>query len=150
MPSLSPPQYGSPSYWDQRYTAQPVPFDWYQGYQGLAELLTQHIPTSSHVLHVSGMRALTTCAREGRGGGVQAAGAATEAAVMPRGRCCCRPPKMAPCNVLSSSSSWAWLADNAQFVLALRVCICVHDLLANAPPPCSLRPTPRWVQGCPS
>jgi hypothetical protein len=46
-------QYGSTAYWDQRYTAQPVPFDWYQGYQGLEQLLKQHIPTSSHVLHVS-------------------------------------------------------------------------------------------------
>jgi len=35
-------QYGKASYWDERYTKDPEPFDWYQRYSGIKDLLAQY------------------------------------------------------------------------------------------------------------
>ena len=32
-------QYGKTSYWDERYTKDPEPFDWYQRYSGIRDLV---------------------------------------------------------------------------------------------------------------
>ena len=34
-------QYGKPSYWDDRYTKDPEPFDWYQRYTNIKDILNQ-------------------------------------------------------------------------------------------------------------
>ena len=34
-------QYGKIGYWDERYTKDPEPFDWYQRYQGLKDIIKQ-------------------------------------------------------------------------------------------------------------
>ena len=36
-------QYGKASYWDERYTKDPEPFDWYQRYSGIKDLLAQYV-----------------------------------------------------------------------------------------------------------
>ena len=36
-------QYGKTSYWDERYTKDPEPFDWYQRYSGIQELIAKYI-----------------------------------------------------------------------------------------------------------
>ena len=35
-------QYGKTSYWDERYTKDPEPFDWYQRYSGIQELIAKY------------------------------------------------------------------------------------------------------------
>ena len=32
-------QYGKTAYWDERYTKDPEPFDWYQRYSGIRDLV---------------------------------------------------------------------------------------------------------------
>ena len=44
-------QYGSPSYWNERYAKDPEPFDWYQRYDQLRELITQCVPRGAAVLN---------------------------------------------------------------------------------------------------
>ncbi|KAL0907290.1 hypothetical protein M5K25_021690 [Dendrobium thyrsiflorum] len=44
--------YGEPSYWDQRYSEDPGPFDWYQKYKTLAPLFEVYIRRSHHLLVV--------------------------------------------------------------------------------------------------
>ena len=34
-------QYGKVAYWDERYTKDPEPFDWYQRYSGIRDLINQ-------------------------------------------------------------------------------------------------------------
>ena len=34
-------QYGKVAYWDVRYTKDPEPFDWYQRYSGIRDLVNQ-------------------------------------------------------------------------------------------------------------
>ena len=43
-------QYGKTTYWDERYTKDPEPFDWYQRYSGIKDLLAQYARqrTSGH------------------------------------------------------------------------------------------------------
>lgn len=44
--------YGEPSYWDERYSHESGPFDWYQKYGALAPLLRLYIPFHHQVLVV--------------------------------------------------------------------------------------------------
>ncbi|KAF8401234.1 hypothetical protein HHK36_012165 [Tetracentron sinense] len=44
--------YGDPSYWNNRYTQEPGPFDWYQKYPDLAPLLNLYIPRNHRILVV--------------------------------------------------------------------------------------------------
>lgn len=46
-------QYGEAEYWDHRYQAEPVFFDWYLSYQGLGAVLQQHVPVDASILQVS-------------------------------------------------------------------------------------------------
>jgi SAM-dependent methyltransferase len=43
-------QYGKASYWDERYTKDPEPFDWYQRYSGIKDLIGQYVKKTDHVL----------------------------------------------------------------------------------------------------
>uniref|UniRef100_A0A7S2GCN9 Methyltransferase type 11 domain-containing protein n=1 Tax=Florenciella parvula TaxID=236787 RepID=A0A7S2GCN9_9STRA len=43
-------QYGKTSYWDERYTKDPEPFDWYQRYSGLSELLNKYVKKDDTIL----------------------------------------------------------------------------------------------------
>lgn len=43
-------QYGKTSYWDERYTKDPEPFDWYQRYSGLSDLLNKYVKKDDAVL----------------------------------------------------------------------------------------------------
>mmetsp|Transcript_12368 Transcript_12368/g.24539 ORF Transcript_12368/g.24539 Transcript_12368/m.24539 type:complete len:209 (+) Transcript_12368:39-665(+) len=43
-------QYGKTSYWDERYTKDPEPFDWYQRYSGLRDLIAQYIQKDDNIL----------------------------------------------------------------------------------------------------
>lgn len=45
-------QYGEAEYWDHRYQAEPVFFDWYLSFQGLGEVLQRHVPVDAHILQV--------------------------------------------------------------------------------------------------
>eukprot|EP00798_Chlamydomonas_sp_ICE-L_P018521 gene18521-25025_t len=38
------PPYSDPQYWEERYLAQPVAFDWYQGYGGFRKIIVEHAP----------------------------------------------------------------------------------------------------------
>ncbi|KAK9287887.1 hypothetical protein L1049_016329 [Liquidambar formosana] len=44
--------YGEPSYWDNRYSQESGPFDWYQKYPSLAPLLRLYIPRHHRILVV--------------------------------------------------------------------------------------------------
>mmetsp|Transcript_121930 Transcript_121930/g.352132 ORF Transcript_121930/g.352132 Transcript_121930/m.352132 type:complete len:210 (+) Transcript_121930:41-670(+) len=43
-------QYGKPDYWEERYTRDPEPFDWYQRWAGLKDTLQEFVQTSSSIL----------------------------------------------------------------------------------------------------
>lgn len=43
-------QYGKTSYWDERYTKDPEPFDWYQRYSGISELLNKYVKKDDNIL----------------------------------------------------------------------------------------------------
>ena len=43
-------QYGKASYWDERYTKDPEPFDWYQRYSGVKDLVQQYVKRTDHIL----------------------------------------------------------------------------------------------------
>ncbi|CAM9918255.1 unnamed protein product [Discosporangium mesarthrocarpum] len=45
-------KYGKASYWDDRYTKDPEPFDWYQRFSGLKDLLSQYIRKDDNILMV--------------------------------------------------------------------------------------------------
>ena len=45
-------QYGKAAYWDERYTKDPEPFDWYQRYSGLKDLIAQYVKKTDHILNV--------------------------------------------------------------------------------------------------
>lgn len=40
--------YGEPWYWDNRYSSESGPFDWYQKYPSLAPLINLYIPRHVH------------------------------------------------------------------------------------------------------
>ena len=51
--------YGKSEYWDERYTKyfqfknrQPEPFDWYQIYTGIKDVITQYIQKSHRILNI--------------------------------------------------------------------------------------------------
>jgi len=43
-------QYGKTQYWDDRYMKDPEPFDWYQRYSGLKDLIAQYMKKTDNVL----------------------------------------------------------------------------------------------------
>ena len=43
-------QYGRVNYWDERYTKDPEPFDWYQRYSGVRDLINQYIKREDVIL----------------------------------------------------------------------------------------------------
>lgn len=45
-------QYGKPNYWDERYTKDPEPFDWYQRYSGIKEICGTYLQKTDNILMV--------------------------------------------------------------------------------------------------
>eukprot|EP00163_Fabomonas_tropica_P012536 TRINITY_DN23861_c0_g1_i1.p2 TRINITY_DN23861_c0_g1~~TRINITY_DN23861_c0_g1_i1.p2 ORF type:complete len:208 (-),score=59.36 TRINITY_DN23861_c0_g1_i1:121-744(-) len=45
-------QYGKKSYWDERYTKDPEPFDWYQRYAGIKHIIEDRVKESDNILMV--------------------------------------------------------------------------------------------------
>jgi len=45
-------QYGKVEYWEERYTRDPEPFDWYQRWAGVKDTFTQFIQASHNILVV--------------------------------------------------------------------------------------------------
>merc|ERR1712216_892738 len=45
-------QYGRPEYWDERYTKDTEPFDWYQRYEGIKSVLDRYVQPTHKVLMV--------------------------------------------------------------------------------------------------
>ena len=45
-------QYGKAAYWDERYTKDPEPFDWYQRYSGVKDLIAQYVKKTDHILNI--------------------------------------------------------------------------------------------------
>jgi len=43
-------QYGRPEYWDDRYTKDTEPFDWYQRYEGIKNVLERYVQPTHKVL----------------------------------------------------------------------------------------------------
>ncbi|KAI4335055.1 hypothetical protein L6164_013737 [Bauhinia variegata] len=44
--------YGETWYWDNRYSNEPGPFDWYQKYQNLAPIINHYVPRNHRILVV--------------------------------------------------------------------------------------------------
>ncbi|CAM6028268.1 unnamed protein product [Sphagnum balticum] len=42
--------YGDDTYWNDRYTANPIVFDWYQKYEGVKAFINMYIPKATRVL----------------------------------------------------------------------------------------------------
>ena len=45
-------QYGKSEYWEDRYQKDKEPFDWYQRYSGLKDIITQHVQPQFSILNV--------------------------------------------------------------------------------------------------
>ena len=45
-------QYGKHEYWEDRYQKDKEPFDWYQRYSGLRDIITQYVKPSDQILNV--------------------------------------------------------------------------------------------------
>ena len=46
-------QYGKTEYWDERYTRDPEPFDWYQRWSGIRDIVTEYLKSkSANILNV--------------------------------------------------------------------------------------------------
>ena len=43
-------QYGKPEYWEDRYQKDKEPFDWYQRYSGVKDMITQYIKPEFTIL----------------------------------------------------------------------------------------------------
>mmetsp|Transcript_5592 Transcript_5592/g.7083 ORF Transcript_5592/g.7083 Transcript_5592/m.7083 type:complete len:208 (-) Transcript_5592:1483-2106(-) len=43
-------QYGKSGYWDERYTKDPEPFDWYQRYSGVSDKVASFVKKTDHIL----------------------------------------------------------------------------------------------------
>jgi len=44
-------QYGKSEYWDERYTRDPEPFDWYQRWAGLKDIICEHVKPNHLILN---------------------------------------------------------------------------------------------------
>ncbi|CAE8581181.1 unnamed protein product [Polarella glacialis] len=47
-------QYGKLDYWEERYTRDPEPFDWYQRWAGLKDTLLEYVQPSNTILMLGG------------------------------------------------------------------------------------------------
>ena len=45
-------QYGKSEYWEDRYQKDKEPFDWYQRYSGIKDIITQYVQPSFSILNV--------------------------------------------------------------------------------------------------
>ena len=45
-------QYGKQEYWEDRYQKDKEQFDWYQRYNGLRDIITQHVQHNYQILNV--------------------------------------------------------------------------------------------------
>ncbi|CAG9332810.1 unnamed protein product [Blepharisma stoltei] len=45
-------QYGKAEYWEERYTRDAEPFDWYQRWSGIKDVLTQYVFPTHQILHL--------------------------------------------------------------------------------------------------
>lgn len=45
-------QYGKSEYWEDRYQKDKEPFDWYQRYGGLKDIVTQYVQPTFQILNV--------------------------------------------------------------------------------------------------
>jgi len=45
-------QYGKPEYWEERYTRDTEPFDWYQRWSGIKDIITQYVLPTHQILHL--------------------------------------------------------------------------------------------------
>ncbi|EGR34823.1 protein kinase domain protein [Ichthyophthirius multifiliis] len=45
-------QYGKADYWEERYTRDPEPFDWYQRFQGIKQFIVPYLTAESRILNV--------------------------------------------------------------------------------------------------
>ena len=45
-------QYGKPEYWEDRYQKDKEPFDWYQRYGGIKDVITQYIQPTFQILNI--------------------------------------------------------------------------------------------------
>eukprot|EP00747_Dinoflagellata_sp_TGD_P161817 gnl/TRDRNA2_/TRDRNA2_178756_c0_seq1.p1 gnl/TRDRNA2_/TRDRNA2_178756_c0~~gnl/TRDRNA2_/TRDRNA2_178756_c0_seq1.p1 ORF type:complete len:211 (-),score=45.93 gnl/TRDRNA2_/TRDRNA2_178756_c0_seq1:119-751(-) len=43
-------QYGKPEYWEERYTRDPEPFDWYQRWAGLKDTFNEYVKPDHNIL----------------------------------------------------------------------------------------------------
>ena len=44
--------YGKIEYWEERYTRRSEPFDWYQVYEGVKDIITQYMTKNDKILNV--------------------------------------------------------------------------------------------------
>ncbi len=44
--------YGKIEYWEERYTRRPEPFDWYQVYSGVKDIITQYMSKTDKILNI--------------------------------------------------------------------------------------------------
>ncbi|KAL4441978.1 hypothetical protein ABPG74_003729 [Tetrahymena malaccensis] len=45
-------QYGKIDYWEERYTRDPEPFDWYQRFSGVKQFIVPHLVPESKILNI--------------------------------------------------------------------------------------------------
>ena len=45
-------QYGKGEYWDERYTRDTEPFDWYQRWAGIRDTLVEYVKPSMNILNI--------------------------------------------------------------------------------------------------
>jgi len=43
---------GKPGYWDERYTKDPEPFDWYQRYSGIKDILGSYLKKTDSIINI--------------------------------------------------------------------------------------------------
>lgn len=44
--------YGKVEYWEERYTKHPEPFDWYQTFSGIKDIITQYVSKSDKIINI--------------------------------------------------------------------------------------------------
>ena len=45
-------QYGKSEYWEDRYNKDKEPFDWYQRYGGIRDIITQYVQPTFSILNI--------------------------------------------------------------------------------------------------